>query len=236
MNGLPKDFPQIQVTHLLEALKVNTSQLLRTVIVKKTPAKISKAAVLISGTDLKLKILIDTLRHLASSAKLALVISSKSVMKELRKAVAAGIPTRVIDHMLFTCHSDFENTICKVLDEFAIDIICLAGFGRMLSEQFLVKWKGKLLRLHTRFLPSEKEGGPSGKGAGLYDCTVSFLLGSSSPGPVIIQEKVFPDSEAPLTEQIEEAEPRAVAKALHLLSSGILSLGSDGNLSWSIRD
>ncbi|XP_073470567.1 trifunctional purine biosynthetic protein adenosine-3-like [Aquarana catesbeiana] len=221
------DFPCVRVSHLLEALKINTFQLLRNVILKRTPAKISKAAVFISNTGMKLKILIDTLRQLNSNTKLALVISNKSAIEELRKAVAAGIPTRVIDHTLFTCHSDFENTICKVLDEFSIDVICLAGFGRMLSEHFLEKWKGyRGSHIHDYLDYVEPAGERHRPKKG----------GSSSPGPTVLQETILADSEVPVTEHIEEAEPRAVAKALHLVSSGILHLGADNHISWRTED
>ncbi|KAM5180798.1 trifunctional purine biosynthetic protein adenosine-3-like [Mantella aurantiaca] len=231
------DSPQVRVSHLLEALKINAFQLLRTAVLRRKPAKISKVAVFISNTGIKLKTLIDTLRQLASSAKLALVISNKGALEELRKAVAAGIPTRVIDHTLFSCHCDFETTISKVLDEFSIDVICLAGFGRMLSEPFLAKWKGKILKLRTQHSPSQKVEGASGKAEGVYGCSVSFLLGgSSSPGPTVLQETVLADSEVPVTELIEEAEPRAVAKALHLLSSGTLQLGADNYISWRAEE
>ncbi|XP_068126567.1 trifunctional purine biosynthetic protein adenosine-3-like isoform X2 [Hyperolius riggenbachi] len=225
------DSPRVQVRHLLEAMKINTVQLLRTVTLKKTSAKMSKVAVFISGKGLKLKIVIDTLRQLGSCAKLALIISNKSAVEELRRAVADGIPTRVVDHTRFTCHSDFENTICKLLEEFSIDVMCLAEFGRKFSEQFLLAWKGKILKLWPEQSTSQREEEPPGKR--FHGCSVSFMLdGSSSPGPVVVQETFPADSEDPVSEQREEAKPRAVAKALHLVASRVLYLAEDGQLTW----
>ncbi|XP_063812541.1 trifunctional purine biosynthetic protein adenosine-3-like [Pseudophryne corroboree] len=224
--------PRIRVCHLLEALRLNTFQLLKTVIANKSPAKISNVAVLISPTGTKLKIMMETVQQLGSCARLALVISDKTAVEELRRAAAAGIPTRVIDHTMFGCQAEFENIICKVLEEFSIHLICLAGFGRTLSHQFLNRWKGKLLKLYTTLFPPSKGEQRPAADARVCGCTVCFMLDGSPAGPIILQETVVGDSEVPLCEQMEEAEQRAVSKALHLVASGTLTLGVDGHISW----
>ncbi|KAM9320383.1 trifunctional purine biosynthetic protein adenosine-3-like [Gastrophryne carolinensis] len=208
----PAGSSRVWVHHLVEAMKVNTFQLLKMVAVRKSH-NISKTAVFISSTEMKLKLLIDTLRLLGGCSKLALIVSSnKNTIGELRRAMAAGVPTRVIEHSLFSCHSDFEHTINQVLEEFSIDIICLAGFGRMLSKQFLNKWKA-----------------PFG-GQKLQN------QDGSSPNPIIIQETFPGGSDVQVSEQMEEAAPRSVAKALHLVTSGVVSLGEDNIISWKASD
>ncbi|XP_069615743.1 trifunctional purine biosynthetic protein adenosine-3-like [Ranitomeya imitator] len=133
--------PRVQVRHFLEALKLNNFQLLKNVILYKAPAKISKVAILISTKGPKLNLMMDNIRQLGSCARLSLIISNNSAVEELKKAAGAGIPTRVLDHAMFGCRSEFESTMCRALEEFSIDLVCLAGFGRTLSDQFLIGWR-----------------------------------------------------------------------------------------------
>ncbi|XP_056415519.1 trifunctional purine biosynthetic protein adenosine-3-like [Hyla sarda] len=228
------DSPRVQVRHLLEALKLNNIQLMKTVILYRAPAKVSKVAVLISTAGPKLKLMMDTIIQLGSCARLSLIISNMSAGEELKKVAGAGIPTRVIDHKMFGCHSEFERTMCRVLDEFSIDLICLAGFGRIFTGQFPIKWKGKILKLYPLLFPSMKRDKlPEAKVRGY---TVCFMLDGGSPGPIILQETVVEEPEIPTCDQMEEAEQRAVAKALHLVATGSVALGSDGCISWKSGD
>ncbi|XP_075119148.1 trifunctional purine biosynthetic protein adenosine-3-like [Leptodactylus fuscus] len=252
------DSPRVQVRNFLESLTLNNFQLMKNVILYKVPAKISKVAVLISSAGPKLKLMMDTIRHLGSSARLSLIISNKSAMEELKKAAGVGIPTRVIDHTMFGCHSEFESTVCRVLEEFSIDLICLAGstpFKQILQDAPLIigllkgkpvvvksrvmglsssRWK--ILKLFSSLLPSTKMDKSPVTGAKVHGCTVRFLLDANSPGPIILQETFVAESEVPLANQMEEAEQMAVAKALHLVASGGVTLGSDGCTLWKSGD
>ncbi|CAN2387589.1 hypothetical protein PRIEUP_LOCUS11908 [Pristimantis euphronides] len=180
--------------------------------------------------------MMDTIRQLGSCARLSLIISNKSAVEELKKAAGAGIPTRVIDPKMFGCHSDFENTVCRVLEEFSIDLICLAGLGWTLSEQFPMRWRGKILRLYSSLFPMVKTNTSPVMGSQVRGCTVCFMVGGSNPGPIILQQMIVPDPEDPVCTQMEEAEQRAVAKALHLVASGSITLGSDDRISWKSGD
>uniref|UniRef100_A0A8C5MN73 phosphoribosylformylglycinamidine cyclo-ligase n=1 Tax=Leptobrachium leishanense TaxID=445787 RepID=A0A8C5MN73_9ANUR len=131
------------VCHLLDALKVNTLQLLKNIPVSSKPNFTRNAAVFLCTTGTKLQLLIDSTRKSGNWARVALVISTQAAVEELKKAAGVGIPTRVIDPMFFGCHADFELTISKVLEEFSVDLICYVGFRRTMSAQFLTKWKGK---------------------------------------------------------------------------------------------
>ncbi|XP_069801383.1 trifunctional purine biosynthetic protein adenosine-3-like [Dendropsophus ebraccatus] len=230
------DSPRVQVRHFLETLKLNNFQLMKNVILHKVPAKISQVAVLISTTAPKMKLVMDTIIQLGGCARLSLIISNKSAVEELKKAAGAGIPTRVIDYKMFGCHSEFESTLCRVLDEFSIDLVCLAGFGRTFLEQFPVRWKGKILKLYSSLFPLMKTDKSLVMGAKVHGFTVCFMTDGSSPGPIILQETTVEDPEVPMDEQMEEAEQRAVAKALHLVASGSITLGSDGCISWKSGD
>ncbi|OCT93812.1 hypothetical protein XELAEV_18011483mg [Xenopus laevis] len=225
---------RVQVTHLLEALRVNSFPLLKSIKIHQASGNTQKVAVFISSPGTKLNLLIDGTRQPESCAKLSLAISNKAAMGELRRAAGAGIPTRVIDPTLCRCQSEFESTICKVLEEFSIELICFAGFVRNLSDDFISKWKGKLMNLCPYLSPSLKMKEPLQEGLRVYGCTVCFLLAGISPGPVIVQE-TFPapdNTEVPLSEQMEEAKSRAVAKAIILVASGTVQLAEDSTVFW----
>ncbi|KAM4795615.1 trifunctional purine biosynthetic protein adenosine-3-like [Rhinophrynus dorsalis] len=222
---------QIQINHLLDALKVNSFQLLKNIKVDQTPTSIRKVAVFISTPGTKLKLLIDITKHPGSCARLSLVISNKAAVEECRRAAGAGIPTRVIDHTSCRCHSEFESTICKVLEEFSIDLICLEGFTRTLSDTFLSKWKGKIVMLYPSLSPSIK-GEHASQRKYISGCTVCFMLEGAAPGPIIVQETVTAnreDTEVSLSEQMEDAKEKAVTKAILLVASGALRLGEEGS-------
>ncbi|XP_073524443.1 trifunctional purine biosynthetic protein adenosine-3-like isoform X2 [Phyllobates terribilis] len=225
------DSPRVQVRHFLEALKLNNFQLLKNVIFYKAPVKISKLAVLTSTAGPKLKLMMDTISQLGSCARLSLIISNNSSVEELKKAAGAGIPSRVFHHTMFGCRSEFESTVCRVLEEFSIDLICLAGFGRTLSDQFLIGWRGKIMKLFSSLIPSMKMETSPVTGWRVHGCT-----DGSSPGPTILQEMVVDDPEVPACTQMGEAEQRAVAKAVHLVATGTVTLGMDGCVVWKSGD
>ncbi|XP_031752042.1 trifunctional purine biosynthetic protein adenosine-3-like [Xenopus tropicalis] len=186
----------------------------------------------------KLNLLIDGTRQPGSCARLSLAVCNKAAMGEVRRAAGAGIPTRVIDPTLCRCQSELESTICKVLEEFSIDLICLAGFGRNLSDHFLSNWKGKIMNLCPYLSTSLKMKEPLQEGLRVYGCTVCFTLAGTIPGPVILQETFMGEdnTDVSLSERMEEAKSRAVAKAVVLVASGIVQLAEDNTLRWMSRE
>ncbi|XP_019379547.1 PREDICTED: trifunctional purine biosynthetic protein adenosine-3-like isoform X4 [Gavialis gangeticus] len=179
--------------------------------------------------------LIAYTKESASCAQVALVISNKPGVEELRNAARAGIPTRVIDHKLYGSRSEFDGTIDRVLEEFSVELICLAGFMRILSSTFLRKWSGKILNVYPSLSPPVK-GGNAYKpvlqpGLKVTGCTVHFVLEESSAGAVIHQELIpvkVDDTEETLSERLREAECRAFPIALQLVAKGTVQLGADG--------
>uniref|UniRef100_A0A8B9CEF2 ATP-grasp domain-containing protein n=1 Tax=Anser brachyrhynchus TaxID=132585 RepID=A0A8B9CEF2_9AVES len=207
-----------------------------------------------TGSHIKVKNLLEALQlsspqHLAKShfsvtqiyakepgscAQVVLVISNKSGVEELRNAARAGIPTRVIDHKLYGSRSEFDSTIDQVLEEFAVELICLSGFMRILSSPFLRKWKGKILNASPSLFPAIKGGNVRQQslqtGFKVTGCTVHFVLVA-----VIHQEPVSvkaDDTEETLSERVKEAECRAFPIALQLVASGAVQLGADGKTRW----
>ncbi|KAE8621565.1 hypothetical protein XENTR_v10004883 [Xenopus tropicalis] len=228
----------VRVTHMLEALRVNSFPLLKSLTVQRASGNTRKVAVFISSPGTKLNLLIDGTRQPGSCARLSLAVCNKAAMGEVRRAAGAGIPTRVIDPTLCRCQSELESTICKVLEEFSIDLICLAGFGRNLSDHFLSNWKGKIMNLCPYLSTSLKMKEPLQEGLRVYGCTVCFTLAGTIPGPVILQETFMGEdnTDVSLSERMEEAKSRAVAKAVVLVASGIVQLAEDNTLRWMSRE
>ncbi|XP_056183394.1 trifunctional purine biosynthetic protein adenosine-3-like [Falco biarmicus] len=234
---------RIEVENLLEALQLSSPQhLLNNAVVESQhqPRKSKvKVAVLISGTGTNLAALISYAKEPGSCAQVVLVISNKSGVEELRNAARAGIPTRVIDHKLYGSRSKFDSTIDRVLEEFAVELICLSGFMRILSSPFLRKWKGKILNASPSLFPLVKDGNAHQQalesGFKVTGCTVHFVLEESSPKAVIHQELVSvksDDTEETLSEKVKEAECRAFPVALQLVASGAVQLRADGKTCW----
>ncbi|XP_072441638.1 trifunctional purine biosynthetic protein adenosine-3 [Chiloscyllium punctatum] len=198
-----------------------------------------RVGVLISGTGTNLQAIIEHTKDPASCVEIVIVISNKIGVEGLKKATRAGIPTRVIDHKLYGSRSEFDSTVDQVLQEFSVELVCLAGFMRILSGPFVKKWNGKLLNIHPSLLPSFKGVNAHKQvlqaGVRVSGCTVHFVAEEIDAGAIIVQ-KVVPvlvgDSEETLSERVKEAEHVAYPAAIQLVASGAVRLGEDGKMCW----
>uniref|UniRef100_A0A8C3FIW0 Trifunctional purine biosynthetic protein adenosine-3 n=1 Tax=Chrysemys picta bellii TaxID=8478 RepID=A0A8C3FIW0_CHRPI len=244
-NIVPRS-SHVKVKNLLKALQLNRFQFLQNAAdtdshlhVEPQKSKV-KVAVLISGTGTNLAALITYAKEPASCAQIVLVISNKSGdVEELRNAARAGIPTRVVDHKLYGSRSEFDCTIDRVLEEFSVELICLAGFMRILSSAFIRKWNGKILNICPSLLPSVRGGNAHKQvlqpGVKVTGCTVHFVLEEANTGAIILQEPISvntDDTEETLLERVKEAECRVFPIALQLVASGVVRLGADGKTCW----
>uniref|UniRef100_A0A8C0G5J7 Trifunctional purine biosynthetic protein adenosine-3 n=1 Tax=Chelonoidis abingdonii TaxID=106734 RepID=A0A8C0G5J7_CHEAB len=192
------------------------------------------------GTNLEA--LITSTKKPTSCAQIVLVISNKSGVEGLRRAERADIPTKVIDHKLYGSRTEFDNAVDKVLEEFSVELICLAGFMRILSGPFVKKWDGKILNIHPSLLPSFK-GANAHKlvlqsGVRISGCTVHFVAEEVDAGAIIFQEAVpvkIGDTEETLSERVKEAEHRAFPAALELVASKAVCLGENGKIFWNLE-
>uniref|UniRef100_A0AAX7SZF0 ATP-grasp domain-containing protein n=1 Tax=Astatotilapia calliptera TaxID=8154 RepID=A0AAX7SZF0_ASTCA len=189
------------------------------------------------GTNLQA--LIEQAKRPCSSAEIVVVISNKPGVQGLKRASLAGIQTRVVDHKLYGSRAEFDGTIDRVLEEFGVELVCLAGFMRILTGTFVKKWNGKLLNIHPSLLPSFKGVNAQKQalqaGVRVTGCTVHFVAEEVDAGAIIVQEAVpvlGSDTEESLSDRIREAEHRAFPAALELVASGAVSLGEDGRISW----
>uniref|UniRef100_A0A8B9CI11 Trifunctional purine biosynthetic protein adenosine-3 n=1 Tax=Anser brachyrhynchus TaxID=132585 RepID=A0A8B9CI11_9AVES len=225
--SLQKGSAHVKVHNLLEALRANRSLSVHSHIQGKIQTNKVKVAVLISGTGTNLEALINSTKKPTSFAQIVLVVSNKAGVEGLRKAERAGIPTKVIDHKLYESRTAFDSAVDKVLEEFSVELICLAGFMRILSGPFVKKWEGKILNIHPSLLPSFK-GANAHKlvleaGVRVTGCTVHFVAEEVDAGAIIFQEAVpvkVGDTVETLSERVKEAEHRAFPAALQLVASG----------------
>ncbi|MBW03754.1 Trifunctional purine biosynthetic protein adenosine-3, partial [Eschrichtius robustus] len=237
----PEGSPRVKVKHLIETMQINGSVLEYGTLKNHFSVQPKKArvAVLISGTGSNLQALIDSTREPSSSAHIVVVISNKAAVTGLDKAERAGIPTRVINHKLYKNRVAFDTTVDQVLEEFSTDIVCLAGFMRILSGPFVRKWNGKMLNIHPSLLPSFKGSNAHEQvldaGVTVTGCTVHFVAEDVDAGQIILQEAVpvkRGDTVETLSERVKLAEHKIFPSALQLVASGTVQLGENGKICW----
>lgn len=154
----------------------------------------AKLAVLISGRGTNLQSLIDAAKDPDYPAEISLVISNRPNAKGLERASAENIPQYVIDHKDFKTREDFDAALSDCLRLAKADYICLAGFMRILTADFVNDWRGRLINIHPSLLPAFKGLNVHERmidaGVKLAGCTVHFVSAEMDSGPIIGQAAV----------------------------------------------
>jgi phosphoribosylglycinamide formyltransferase-1 len=187
-----------------------------------------RVAVLISGRGSNMSALIKAARAPDYPAEIVLVVSNRPDASGLAHARAAAIATVVIDHRSFGENREaFERALDDELGKYRVEIICLAGFMRLLTAWFIGRWRGRILNIHPALLPDFKglnthrralEAGVKRHGA-----TVHFVVEETDAGPVISQQSVAVmegDTEETLAARVLEVEHRIYPEALRLVAEG----------------
>ncbi|CAE1178393.1 GART [Acanthosepion pharaonis] len=203
--------------------------------------KKKNVAVLISGSGTNLQALIDHTQCPGnkSSAQIVLVISNKANVKGLERAHKAGIPSLVINHKLYKSREEFDDAVHEELVHANVDLVCLAGFMRILSGSFVRKWTGRILNVHPSLLPSFK-GANAHKlvlesGVRISGCTVHFVAEEIDSGAILVQKSVpvfTSDTEASLSERVKRLEHIAYPSALEMVASDKAVLQENGKVLW----
>lgn len=185
----------------------------------------TKIAVLISGRGSNLKALIDACADPHYPAEIALVISNKKDAKGLEYARDAGIEYKFIDHKAFPKREAFDMAIHEEVITKEVDLICLAGFMRILSAEFIMLWKDKIINIHPSLLPAFKGVDTHQRalddGCKYHGCTVHFVVPDVDSGPIITQEIVEvldKDDEESLAARVLEKEHIAYPHALKIVA------------------
>ena len=185
-----------------------------------------KTGVLISGRGSNLQALIDAAADPAYSAEIALVIANVPGAYGLERAKAAGIPALTIDHKAYAGKPDFEAALDKALRAAGVEIICLAGFMRLLSADFVAKWENRILNIHPSLLP-EFKGLHTHERAiaahkSIHGCTVHYVTAELDAGPTIVQGTVpiLPgDTPETLAARLLPVEHRTYVEGLRVVAS-----------------
>ena len=190
-----------------------------------------RTAILISGRGTNLQALIDECASPDAPAEIALVVSNVPKAAGLDRAIAADIPTLTIDHLDFPDRESFEKRLTEDLTIEGIELICLAGFMRLLTEKFVEDWRDRLINIHPSLLPSYKgldtHQRALADGVRFAGCTVHYVRPAMDEGPIIIQAAVpvhADDDAASLGARVLEAEHRSYPFALRLIAEGRISI------------
>jgi phosphoribosylglycinamide formyltransferase 1 len=187
-----------------------------------------RVAVLISGRGSNMTALIEAAKAKDYPAEIVVVMSNRPDAAGLARAQQAGIATALIDHTGFgKDRRAFERALDAELQSRQIDIVCLAGFMRLLTPWFVDHWSGRMINIHPALLPQFKgldthrralEAGVEEHGA-----TVHFVSAGMDEGPIILQKSVpvlSGDSEASLAARVLEVEHQIYPQALRMVVEG----------------
>jgi phosphoribosylglycinamide formyltransferase-1 len=186
-----------------------------------------RVAILISGRGSNMRALIEAAAQKDYPAEIVLVISNVADASGLAFAKQHGIATEVIEHGKFPSREIFDHAIDQRLEAAKTEIVCLAGFMRLLSPRFTEKWRARMINIHPSLLPAFKglhthrralEAGAKEHGA-----TVHFVVPELDSGPVILQAKVpvrADDSEESLAARVLAEEHKIYPQALRLVAEG----------------
>jgi len=186
-----------------------------------------KAAILISGRGSNMTALIRAAAEADFPAEIACIVSDKADAAGLAAAEAAGIPALAVPRGDFASKAAHEAAIEEALGQHSVELVCLAGFMRILSADFVRRWEGRMINIHPSLLPLFKGLDTHRRaieaGMRIHGCTVHFVTLEMDSGPIIAQAAVpiLPgETENGLAERVLRVEHRIYPLALALVASG----------------
>lgn len=187
-----------------------------------------RVAVLISGRGSNMVALIEAAKAIDYPAAIVLVISNNPDAAGLSYAREAGIATAIVDHRPFKENrAAFEQALNAQLEAQRIDLVCLAGFMRLLTPDFVARWSGRMLNIHPALLPQFKglDTHRRALDAGVQEhgATVHFVVPEMDSGPIVLQASVpvrNGDTEESLAQRVLEVEHRIYPQALRIVAEG----------------
>jgi phosphoribosylglycinamide formyltransferase-1 len=190
-----------------------------------------RVAILISGRGSNMSSLIAAAKAPDYPAEIAAVISNRPEAGGLAHAAAAGIATDVVDHTHFADRTTFERALTERLQAAKVDLICHAGFMRIVTTAYIDHWRDRILNIHPSLLPSfpglHTHERALATGVKLHGCTVHFVREKVDEGPIIAQGAVpvLPgDTADSLAARVLAVEHRIYPQALAMVASGRVRL------------
>ena len=187
-----------------------------------------RVAVLISGRGSNMAALIEAAKDKSYPAEIVRVVSNRPDAGGLATARTAGIATEIVDHSTFgKDRAAFEHALQATLTKHRIEIVCLAGFMRLLTPWIVNQWPQRLLNIHPALLPAFKGLDTHRRaldaGVKMHGATVHFVVAEMDSGPIIVQGAVTVranDSEKTLGRRVLAVEHRIYPQALRLVAEG----------------
>ncbi|SEH97715.1 formyltetrahydrofolate-dependent phosphoribosylglycinamide formyltransferase [Tardiphaga sp. OK245] len=194
-----------------------------------------RVAILISGRGSNMTALIEAAAADGFPAEIALVISNRVDAAGLATAQANGVNTLVIESKPFgKDRAGFEKLLQSALDEHKIELICLGGFMRLFTAEFVRHWYGRMLNIHPSLLPSFPGLDPHGQalraGVKISGATVHFVIPETDAGPIVMQGAVaVADNDTPdtLAARVLDIEHKIYPQALRLLATNGVGITGD---------
>jgi phosphoribosylglycinamide formyltransferase 1 len=194
-----------------------------------------RVAILISGRGSNMVALIEAAKAADFPAEIVVVISNRADAGGLAKASEAGVATLTIESKPFgKDRAAFEAALQSALDAHKVELICLGGFMRLLTAEFVQRWYGRMLNIHPSLLPSfpglEPQAQALAAGVKISGATVHFVIPETDAGPILMQGAVAvrdDDTADTLAARILEVEHRIYPDALRLVASGKVRLEGD---------
>ena len=185
-----------------------------------------KLGVLLSGRGSNFEAIADGIAAGKIQAEIAIVISNKPNARGLARARERGIPTESISSRGLE-REEYDRQVVTLLREHQVDLVCLAGFMRLLSAYFVREYPNRILNIHPSLLPSfpglEAQEQALEHGAKLSGCTVHFVDEHLDAGPIVVQAAVpilDDDTAETLSARILAEEHRIYTEAINLVLSG----------------
>lgn len=187
-----------------------------------------RVAVLISGRGSNMAALIAAAQAPDYPAEIVLVVSNRPDAAGLDRARAQGVETAIVDHLPYGKDREaFEAALQKLLEGHRIDILCLAGFMRLLTPGFVARWQDRMLNIHPALLPAFKGTDTHVRalaaGAKTHGATVHFVVPEMDSGPILLQAEVpvlESDTSDSLAARVIAVEHKIYPLALKLLAQG----------------
>lgn len=187
----------------------------------------ARVAVLISGGGTNLQALLDRAAAPDAPFTIVLVISNREDAGGLARAARAGVATAVVPHRGFASRAAFDAAIGRALADAAPDVVCLAGFMRVLGPELVEAWRDRMLNIHPSLLPAfpglDTHRRALAAGVRVHGCSVHLVRPALDAGPIVVQGIVpvhADDTAATLQARVLEVEHRCYPLALEHLVGG----------------
>jgi phosphoribosylglycinamide formyltransferase 1 len=186
-----------------------------------------RVGVLISGRGSNMRSLVDAARAEDFPAEIAVVLSNVADAAGLDFAREKGIATAVVDHKAFGDRESFERAMHETLVGHGVELVCLAGFMRLLTPWFVEQWRGRMLNVHPALLPAFRglhtHERALEEGVKIHGATVHFVVPDVDAGPIVVQAAVpvlRDDTADTLAARVLVQEHRIYPLALKLVAGG----------------